>query len=120
MTKRGLYALCNSPPRGAAWMAEDESVKGAEMNSDFPDLETVSSALALAGRAPSVHNSQPWQWRVGDQSVHLYANPDLLLPQTDPDARDLTLSCEATFNDFRTLSMTCKQSSRTFAPPSST
>jgi len=101
-------------------MAEDESVKGAEMNSDFTDLETVSSALALAGRAPSVHNSQPWQWRVGDQSVHLYANPDLLLPQTDPDARDLTLSCGAAFNDFRTLSMTCKQSSRTFAPPSST
>ncbi len=79
-------------------MAEDESVKGAEMNSDFPDLETVSSALALAGRAPSVHNSQPWQWRLGDQGVHLYANPDLLLPQTDPDARDLTLSCGAALN----------------------
>lgn len=68
------------------------------MNSDFPDLETILSALSLASRAPSVHNSQPWQWRVGDQSLHLYANPDLLLPHTDPDARDLTLSCGAALN----------------------
>ncbi len=68
------------------------------MNSHFPDFETVRSALSLACRAPSVHNSQPWQWRVGDNSVHLYANPDLLLPHTDPDARDLMLSCGAALN----------------------
>ena len=68
------------------------------MNTDFPDLETILSALSLAGRAPSVHNSQPWQWRVGDQSLHLYANPDLLLPHTDPDSRDLMLSCGAALN----------------------
>ncbi|PRC62469.1 NAD(P)H nitroreductase, partial [Mycobacterium sp. ITM-2017-0098] len=30
-----------------------------------------------------------------DQSVHLYANADLQLPHTDPDARDLMLSCGA-------------------------
>jgi len=68
------------------------------MNSHFPDFETIQSALSLACRAPSVHNSQPWQWRVGDHSVHLYANPDLLLPHTDPDARDLMLSCGAALN----------------------
>ncbi|SUE32786.1 nitroreductase family protein [Mycolicibacterium gilvum] len=65
------------------------------MNAHFPDAETLRSALSLANRAPSVHNSQPWQWRVGHESVHLYANPDLLLPHTDPDARDLMLSCGA-------------------------
>lgn len=68
------------------------------MNSDFPDIETVGAVLSLASRAPSVHNTQPWQWRVGDHSVHLYANPDLLLPHTDPDARDLILSCGAALN----------------------
>jgi nitroreductase len=68
------------------------------MNSHFPDFETIRSALSLACRAPSMHNSQPWQWRVGDHSVHLYANPDLLLPHTDPDARDLMLSCGAALN----------------------
>lgn len=68
------------------------------MTSRFPDPETIRSALLLACRAPSVHNSQPWQWRVGDNSVHLYANPDLLLPHTDPDTRDLMLSCGAALN----------------------
>ncbi|VEG54252.1 nitroreductase family protein [Mycolicibacterium aurum] len=65
------------------------------MNGRFPDPDTVRSALSLANRAPSVHNSQPWQWRVGEQTLHLYANPDLQLPHTDPDARDLMLSCGA-------------------------
>jgi nitroreductase len=65
------------------------------MNDDLPDIDTLRSALASANRAPSVHNSQPWQWRVGDQSVHLHANADLRLPHTDPDARDLMLSCGA-------------------------
>jgi nitroreductase len=68
------------------------------VNSHFPDLETIRSALSLACRAPSVHNSQPWQWRVGDHSLHLYANPDLLLQNTDPDARNLMLSCGAALN----------------------
>ena len=68
------------------------------MSAHFPDGETIRSALMLAVRAPSVHNSQPWQWRVGEQSVHLYANPDLRLPHTDPDARDLMLSCGAALN----------------------
>ncbi|MDA2891148.1 NAD(P)H nitroreductase [Mycolicibacterium sp. BiH015] len=68
------------------------------MNGSYPDSETLRSALSLANRAPSVHNSQPWQWRLGDSSVHLYANPDLQLPYTDPDARDLMLSCGAVLN----------------------
>ncbi|KGI67427.1 nitroreductase family protein [Mycolicibacterium rufum] len=68
------------------------------MSSHFPDAETVRSALMLAVRAPSVHNSQPWDWRVGQDSIHLYANPDLALPHTDPDARDLMLSCGASLN----------------------
>jgi nitroreductase len=68
------------------------------MSAHFPDAETLRSALALAVRAPSVHNSQPWRWRVGKHSLHLYADPDLHLTQTDPDARDLMLSCGATLN----------------------
>jgi nitroreductase len=65
------------------------------MSAHFPDVETVRSALALAARAPSVHNSQPWQWRVGEESLHLYSDPDLHLTHIDPDGRDLMLSCGA-------------------------
>ncbi|MGI9125935.1 MAG: Acg family FMN-binding oxidoreductase [Mycobacterium sp.] len=65
------------------------------MSSDFPDAETMRAALNLATRAPSVHNSQPWHWRIGAGSLHLYADPSRHLPRTDPDRRDLLLSCGA-------------------------
>ena len=68
------------------------------MSTHFPDVETIRSALSLALRAPSVHNTQPWQWRVGDESLHLYSDPDLHLPHTDPDTRDMMISCGAALN----------------------
>jgi nitroreductase len=63
------------------------------MSTHFPDRETVRTVLSLATRAPSVHNTQPWRWRVGRGSLHLYADRKLHLPSTDPDSRDLILSC---------------------------
>ncbi|AQA06740.1 NAD(P)H nitroreductase [Mycobacterium sp. MS1601] len=65
-----------------------------------PDEETLRAAVALAVRAPSIHNSQPWLWRVGDQSVHLYADPSRHLPHTDPARRDLLLSCGIALQHF--------------------
>jgi nitroreductase len=63
------------------------------MNARFPDAGTVRTVLTLASRAPSVHNTQPWRWRVDEASLHLYADPDRQLPNIDPDSRDLMLSC---------------------------
>lgn len=71
------------------------------MSSKHPDSDTVRAALALAVRAPSVHNTQPWQWRVGDRTVHLYADASRQLPVADPDQRDLLLSCGAALHHFR-------------------
>jgi nitroreductase len=68
------------------------------MNVRFPDAGTIRTVLALASRAPSVHNSQPWRWLVGAESLHLYADADRQLPNTDRDGRDLIVSCGAALN----------------------
>jgi len=63
------------------------------MSANFPDPETLRAVLTLSNRAPSVDNSQPWHWRVGSDSLHLYADASRCLPRTDLDRRDLLLSC---------------------------
>ncbi|OBH01783.1 NAD(P)H nitroreductase [Mycobacterium sp. E136] len=60
---------------------------------EFPDAETLRTVLSLATRAPSVHNSQPWFWKVGKESLHLYADRSRHLAKTDADERDLMVSC---------------------------
>ncbi|KAA0079355.1 NAD(P)H nitroreductase [Mycolicibacterium sp. P9-64] len=68
------------------------------MSIHFPDAVTVRSALSLAIRAPSVHNVQPWKWRVGAESLHLYSDPTRHLVHTDPDGRDMMVSCGVALN----------------------
>ena len=68
---------------------------------DRMDRRTVRSAVELAARAPSVHNSQPWRWRIGDRTVHLYADLRRWLPVTDADGRDLLLSLGAVLHHLR-------------------
>ncbi|HEY5856067.1 MAG TPA: nitroreductase family protein [Aldersonia sp.] len=65
------------------------------MTPSMPDDATIEAAIALATRAPSIQNTQPWRFRVDDVGVHLYADSTLRLPATDPDGRDLLLSCGA-------------------------
>jgi nitroreductase len=65
------------------------------------DLTTARAAIALANRAPSVHNSQPWRWRIGASSIHLFADRSRALPRTDPEGRDLLLSCGAALHHLR-------------------
>lgn len=62
------------------------------VSAEFPDAETLGAVLALSTRAPSVTNSRPWQWRVGPNTLSLYADPRRHLPRSDPDRRDMLLS----------------------------
>lgn len=65
------------------------------------DRTTARAVISLANRAPSVHNSQPWRWRIGPSTIHLFADPSRALPATDPDGRDLRISCGAALHHLR-------------------
>lgn len=52
-------------------------------------IASVEDAL----RAPSVHNTQPWRWRIRSDAIDLFADWDRHLAGTDPDRRDLVISC---------------------------
>lgn len=71
------------------------------MSKNHPDHDTIRAALTLALRAPSVHNTQPWRWELGDTTVHLFADDSRHLTQTDPDRRDLLVSCGAALHHLQ-------------------
>ena len=50
---------------------------------------TTRWIVELACRAPSVHNTQPWAWRVSSDRIDLYADWSRRLPASDPDGRNL-------------------------------
>jgi len=61
-----------------------------------PSLPLVHELIRSACSAPSVHNTQPWTWRVLDSTtIELYADRTRQLPATDPLGRDLAISCGA-------------------------
>jgi nitroreductase len=62
---------------------------------------TLAKAVERALRAPSVHNTQPWRWRIHPNAVQLHADRFRHLPATDPDRRDLLLSCGAALHHLR-------------------
>jgi nitroreductase len=69
-------------------------------------LATITEALfrdavAAAVRAPSLHNTQPWQFRHlrGRDAIEVRADPERVLPVADPDGWGVRISCgAATFN----------------------
>lgn len=61
----------------------------------------LGQAAAMAGYAPSIHNTQPWHWRVHRDGMDLYAEPGRQLGVTDPDRRLLVLSCGTALHHAR-------------------
>ncbi len=52
--------------------------------------------------APSVLNRQPWQFKIVDDRLLLYADTDKVLPSFDPKRREMTMSCGAALFHIRT------------------
>jgi nitroreductase len=55
----------------------------------------IATVVAIAGRAPSVHNTQPWRFRITGDVIELRGDPDRILTQIDPAGRELMISCGA-------------------------
>ncbi len=61
----------------------------------------VRQLIAAAVAAPSVHNTQPWLFRIDDDKVHLYADANRQLTAQDPDGRAMLMSCGAALLNLR-------------------
>ncbi|WP_397547270.1 Acg family FMN-binding oxidoreductase [Rhodothermus marinus] len=66
---------------------------------DFPRYAAPEAQLRFllnyAVLAPSVHNTQPWRFRVVGSEVELYADRTRALAVADPEDRQLIMSCGA-------------------------
>lgn len=59
-------------------------------------MSRTQELVRTACLAPSVHNSQPWSWRIVTEArVELYADRSRQLRHTDPEGRELVMSCGA-------------------------
>jgi len=68
----------------------------ARLSSEVVDLRPHADALADVGRrAPSLHNAQPWAFRVGLETVDVLLDRSRLLPVADPDTRQAHLGLGA-------------------------
>jgi hypothetical protein len=63
--------------------------------------DSIRRAVELACRAPSVHNSQPWLWRIDGSRVELRADRSRQLRVSDPLGRNLMLSCGAALHHLQ-------------------
>ncbi|MEO9199576.1 MAG: nitroreductase family protein [Antricoccus sp.] len=58
-------------------------------------MASATAALEVAVRAPSIHNTQPWRWRLGHHGLDLVADRTRQLAVADPDGHSLLISCGA-------------------------
>jgi len=63
--------------------------------------DQVAFLVGTAGRAPSVHDTQPWQFRVHEKGVDLYADRGRRLRAIDPQGREMLISCGAALFGLR-------------------
>src|SRR5277367_602219 len=93
---RPAFAGTTSAPKqaSAAWSGQSRP------DATFASAD-VASVVATAARAPSVHNTQPWKFRITDDVIELHADPDRILTQIDPAGRELMISCGAALFGLR-------------------
>jgi nitroreductase family protein len=64
-------------------------------------LEDERLLLTAATSAPSLHNSQPWSFKIDKAQLTVYAEPSRQLSRSDPAGRCLLISCGAALFNLR-------------------
>lgn len=74
-----------------------------ELTGAIPGMsqDQVLEALRAAARAPSMHNTQPWRFRVTELAFEVWVDTARRLPVADPDDRLLRLACGAAVFNLR-------------------
>jgi hypothetical protein len=70
------------------------------MNGTVPD-DVVSAGLRAAAAAPSIHNTQPWLFRVTGATIDVLTDGTRRLAVLDPDGREMHLSVGAAVFNLR-------------------
>ncbi|MGV0745051.1 Acg family FMN-binding oxidoreductase [Mycolicibacterium sp. XJ870] len=65
------------------------------------DPATITNAVQLASRAPSLHNTQPWRWVADADGLKLFLDPNRVVYSTDRSAREAVISCGAMLDHVR-------------------
>ncbi|MEU2662550.1 nitroreductase [Micromonospora sp. NBC_01740] len=64
-------------------------------------VEQLRAAATDAVRAPSLHNTQPWRFRLRDGGIEVLVDPDRRLPATDPTGWGVRIACGAALFNLR-------------------
>lgn len=75
--------------------ADNIDTRRATMAQAITDPEVVRRAVAVATRAPSLHNSQPWLWVYRRGRLELHLDHSRAVPNTDMSGREALISCGA-------------------------
>jgi nitroreductase len=68
---------------------------------DAPTPDELRAIVEAAIAAPSSHNTQPWLFALSGNEIELRADRARQLAVTDPDGRELTISCGAALLNLR-------------------
>lgn len=89
----GRYEFAQDDP----WRVQEADYPAGDMPED-----QLRFLLNYAVLAPSSHNTQPWLFRLSGEEVSLLADRRRALPVSDPDDRELVISCGAALYHLRT------------------
>jgi nitroreductase len=84
-------------------MAEPALGGGRRAGSGTPPRRVIDELVGGAVAAPSLHNTQPWRFRVrdGGSVIELLLDPARMLPAADPGGRAAHIACGAALFNLR-------------------